>query len=204
MSARDDLDSILVLGQDDGLRRASLALHGLSSADRQWMIERLPVQKRADLQQLLHELTALGIPADRRLARLAVEALPHQAVPTDSTSPAARRAESPALVPLRLERTADVARILATESAEFAARCLQLGSATWRQGVIAHLPQALAEQVREMTEGTEPPACPAHLARALLEVLERAMAKCEPQSEVVARPVHHRAWGLFSVMRGMR
>lgn len=204
MSARDELDALLVQGQDDGLRRAALALHGLSPADRQWMIDRLPVQKQADLQPLLQELAALGIPADPRLAGLAVQDLPRQPVPADFASQPSMPAESPAPMPLRLERAAEVARVLATESAGFAARCLQLGSTTWRQSVIAHLPHDLTEQVKEMTAGTEPPACPAQLAKALLEVLERAMEKLDPQPEVPVRPVRRGLSRLIAGMRWMR
>ncbi|HSV47305.1 MAG TPA: hypothetical protein VLJ58_16060 [Ramlibacter sp.] len=202
MSARDDLDVILVPGQDDGLRRAALALHGLSPADREWMIERLPVHKRDALQELLQELTVLGIPADPQLAGLAAQA--PRAAPAGAALQAVAPAAETVPVPLRLERAADVAVVLAAQSAGFAARCLQLGSPTWRQAVIAQLPPELAQDVREIAVGSGSQPCPPRLRKALLDGLESALPKGEAQPAVLARPVRGRLSGLVALLKAER
>lgn len=45
-------------------RQAALCLHGLQSADREWLLGRLPDDRRAALRALLSELDVLGIPRD--------------------------------------------------------------------------------------------------------------------------------------------
>lgn len=49
-------------------RQAALALHGVSAADRAWVLARLDDAQRAELIDYLDELQALGIPADSSLA----------------------------------------------------------------------------------------------------------------------------------------
>ncbi len=45
-------------------RRAALTLHALDAGDRAWILERIPVPQRVELQSLLDELMTLGIPDD--------------------------------------------------------------------------------------------------------------------------------------------
>ncbi len=48
-------------------KQAALHLHGLNEADRQWLLDQLPVRQRENLLPLLEELNALGIPRERVL-----------------------------------------------------------------------------------------------------------------------------------------
>lgn len=52
----------------DGYRKAALKLHGMSDADRGWMLQRLPQDERARLNALLRELRDLGIKPDQRVS----------------------------------------------------------------------------------------------------------------------------------------
>lgn len=58
---------ILDLEKDAELRRVALALHALGPADRDWLLDRLPV--RPALETLLAELSELAIPPDPELIR---------------------------------------------------------------------------------------------------------------------------------------
>ncbi len=69
------------------LRRCALTLHAIGSRDRQWLLARLPLDRRTELEQLVDELRALGIPADPRVARVALD--------EDHREPPAARVERP-------------------------------------------------------------------------------------------------------------
>jgi hypothetical protein len=55
-------------------RRSALALHSMSSADREWMLARLPAEAGARLTALVDELRSLGLPPDPQLVKSAVSA----------------------------------------------------------------------------------------------------------------------------------
>ena len=100
----------------DGVRRAALALHALAPADRAWMLERLPHDRRGEVEALLAELASLGIPRDGTLAkavegkRPATATKPARGVAPDAAAIAnALEGESTALVALAL-RAHDEAR----------------------------------------------------------------------------------------------
>jgi hypothetical protein len=57
-------------------RLAALTLHGLSVADRQWVLGQLRPVQRAELETLLAELRELGIPSDPGLVEAAVHPQP--------------------------------------------------------------------------------------------------------------------------------
>lgn len=66
-----------------GLRRAALALHALGQADREWLLNQLPVPSRQTLGELLAELSELGIPPDDEVIRVALsEAAPDHPMST--------------------------------------------------------------------------------------------------------------------------
>lgn len=52
---------------ESGQRRAALLLHAMHGDDRDWVLAALPAAHRTQLQGLLAELAALGIPAERDL-----------------------------------------------------------------------------------------------------------------------------------------
>lgn len=47
----------------NGERRVALALHGMATADREWMLQQLGEQRRPVIEGLLGELRELGVPA---------------------------------------------------------------------------------------------------------------------------------------------
>ncbi len=57
---------------DAMLRRGALALHALSDQDQRWLLARLPVARRSELEALVAELQVLGVPADHRVAQAAI------------------------------------------------------------------------------------------------------------------------------------
>jgi hypothetical protein len=59
-----------------GVRHAALVLHGLATADRQWLMSRLPVERQRELTFLLQELQDIGIPPDADLIRTAIGSEP--------------------------------------------------------------------------------------------------------------------------------
>jgi hypothetical protein len=46
------------------LRRCALTLHSLCPQDRRWLLDRLSVEQARDLERMLAELEAIGIPAE--------------------------------------------------------------------------------------------------------------------------------------------
>jgi hypothetical protein len=62
---------------NDDTRRAALTVHALTDADRAWILDHVSDDQRLNLQTLLEELTALGIPRDPELID---DALKHVAV----------------------------------------------------------------------------------------------------------------------------
>lgn len=61
-----NFSSLLATAPRSSMRRAALMVHGLPTADRNWLLTQLPTSERERLQSLLAELTVLAIPADRR------------------------------------------------------------------------------------------------------------------------------------------
>jgi hypothetical protein len=66
----------LAANHSHGLRKAALAVHALAAPDRAWVLQALPRNHREELEPLLAELEALGIPADRSLYRETDAVLP--------------------------------------------------------------------------------------------------------------------------------
>lgn len=133
------------------LRRAALALHALSPADRAWVFERLGEPQRVVLQPLLAELAELGIPPDLQLVRQALaqgDAGNSPAADPQDLDPAALlrtiRSEPPSMRPLLLavlsepqrqplraqglEDVAPAARVLPTALRESLLRALRARS----------------------------------------------------------------------------
>lgn len=76
-------------GDDAALRRSALTLHALGADDRGWLLAKLPASQRDELERLLAELRALGIPAEPRFTRAAFK---RDRAPTSEATPAATQA----------------------------------------------------------------------------------------------------------------
>jgi hypothetical protein len=55
------------------VRRAALLLHALDGDSQNWLLTRLPDQRRAELQGLLSELSQLGIPRESELVHAVLD-----------------------------------------------------------------------------------------------------------------------------------
>jgi len=137
-------------------RRAALLLHALSESDRAWLLERLAEAERSALGALLHELEALGIPADGALVAEVVGGLPGQGqVPsTPADGPEARGAE------LARARPEALVAVLCDEPPGLVARVLHLREWPWKAEVLRRLGPAKAERVRALLVSLERSAAP--------------------------------------------
>ena len=126
------------------LRRAALALHALSPADRAWVLGQLTKPQQQALQPLLAELVELGIPPDAQLVRQVLTeqgARPAAARPAGAPHAAALRgalqAEPAAMQPYLL------AALPAAQREAVLAQGFHVPSST----VVAPLPAALRESL---------------------------------------------------------
>ena len=116
-------------------RHAALLLHTLAPDDRHWLLERLPAGERRQLEALVAELGAIGIPpAPELLDDLA-------------TAPARPAAGAQALPGLACAAVDDVEAVLADEPAELVARVMALGAWPWIDDVLARIPAPRRQQV---------------------------------------------------------
>lgn len=104
-------------------RRAALTLHALHVEDRDWVLTQLGGPQRAELESLLAELAALGIPRDVDLVSAALVAQTPGPAPKP-VPPVSLQAESKAL-----------AKLLAAEPDAIALHCLPLLGETQRAEV---------------------------------------------------------------------
>lgn len=59
-------------GAESSVRRAALALYAVDREDRDWVLTQLTGGDRSQLEQMLHELAALGLPRDPAMVRSAL------------------------------------------------------------------------------------------------------------------------------------
>lgn len=158
------------------LRKAALAVHALAPADRAWVLDALPRNQREELEPLLAELKALGIPADPSLHR--------------EPDPAAREPQLAWPDTLDEATLAALSHTLSSEPEQLTQSLLAIQPWSWgsrlldslggeRRAALAALPSRAAVTPR--------------LACALLEVLHERVtaAKVESQPPGAAAP---RAW----------
>jgi len=121
--------------KQDVLRRCALTLHSLSAADREWMLSRLRADHARELQPMLDELRAIGMPADLDAVKAALGARVH-------VLPAHRhRAGADGRLPKGAVPSAqDVASVLDGEGAELIARVLQTRQTRERNAILRLLP----------------------------------------------------------------
>ncbi len=115
-----------------GLRQAALVLHGLSDADRTWMLGQLSADQAGTVGKLLAELRELGIPSDPSLASQALGA--NQIGPI-RTRPAAQSNDSADTI--RAASAAQLQRVLEGESEGLVALLLAAGEWPWRDVYLA-------------------------------------------------------------------
>ena len=110
-------------------RQAALLMHALAADDKAWVLEQLEPDEQKQLQLLLSELGALGIPEDPAMIDIAL----------------ARNAPTPAAAPtdddsyLSGVAATDIARALRPESTAFVRKLLACKDWPWRLEVAAEL-----------------------------------------------------------------
>lgn len=134
-------------GDDAALRRSALTLHALAAHDRGWLLAKLPASQRDELERLLAELRALGIPAEPRFARKALE---HDRLPAIETAPATAQAgRTGGVDALDSVQAGALAQLLQHEPATLIAYVVGLRGAAG-EAVLEHLAAPKRRQVQEL------------------------------------------------------
>jgi hypothetical protein len=88
-------------------RQAALLLHAMSDTDRTWALAQLGAEQRAQVEPLIHELVAMGVPADPHwLARVSVT----PAVPVDAVRGGIAAADAECVLQVLLQEPAGLVR----------------------------------------------------------------------------------------------
>lgn len=127
-------------------RRAALAVHAMSAADRDWLLRELPLPLRSLLQPLLAELHAIGIPQDPALLRDATLAAP--AV----TAPRAGQVQEDSL---SAGSARSLARWLRSQPAQVSVRLLA-ACPDWRGQLLNALPLEHRRSLESLAAGLSP------------------------------------------------
>lgn len=157
-------------------RRVALALHGMTSADRHWMLERLPELRRAKLLRMLDELSELGLPPEPQLVR-------------DACAPVAASANAALPLPPPLFPAEWADRLLAAEPDAFVVDVLRLGRPDWRRDALAEMTPRARDLYGRLTAGDDQPA-PARAA-AIARVLAQRVAGLRPPPAADVQPKSH-------------
>lgn len=118
-------------------RRAALLLHTVSPEDRRWLLEQLPPVERAELESLVAELRAIGIPPAPELLEDLSAVTP---------MPASGRGATTGLDAADPDA---VLAVIAGEPVEFVARLLAMSSWRWGSEVLARIPAPRRQQVQD-------------------------------------------------------
>lgn len=146
-----------------GRRRAALLLHGMDAGDRAWTLGRLSAPERAEIEPLLRELEAMGVPAD---AAWVQEGLVDERPPLDAAATSPRQ---------RIEAAAaeHVMAALAAEPPALVERLLALGPWPWQ----GQLQRAWTDRRFESVGSAMSPASSDGTARALDRALLTRLAE---------------------------
>lgn len=147
------MDDRMLIGADslpgDGVRKAALLLYTLSGPDRDWMLARLPADRRRQLLQLVDELGELGIPPSYSL----LDAVKGD-VTADRSSAPGQVDDSHADWCAEIDRAspAEVWPILRTEPEQLIAHVLVLHDWSWAPAMAQWLDPMRRTTVRVLLE----------------------------------------------------
>ena len=146
-------------GATPNARQAALVLHGMTSADRQWALDQLPMAQRERLEGLLLELHDLGIPQDTNvLAPFAIPSSPVSEAPEEPFM-GAPSAQAHSLEHLyhALQRSTgqQLFVVLREEPPMVLARLLQVTAWQWEDDVLRRLDAALRAKVQALRASLE-------------------------------------------------
>lgn len=161
-----------------GARHAALLLHAMAPADRNWMLDALPPQERAELVPLLAELEALGIERDPALIDAATSEgefgespPPLHGIGDDAPRPEPMSDEA-MLRALDAGQVLALAEILRAEPAGLVAEWLDIAHWPWRDALLQAM-EPLQRRKVEAQLATVPPAAqtPPGLRAALISMV---------------------------------
>jgi hypothetical protein len=166
----------LAANPSQSLRKAALAVHALAAPDRAWVLHALPRDHREELEPLLAELKALGIPADPSVYR--------------ETDAAPREPELAWPDTLDAATLAALSHTLAGEPEQLTHALLAVQSWSWGPRLLAGL---TVERRAALAEAPARGPVTPRLASVLLQVLHETVtaAQDERHEPVAAAP---RAW----------
>lgn len=128
-------------------RRAALLVHAMPRHDREWLLGSLAPQHRVELELLLDELQALGIPPDETLLRQVIDA------------PSAKPGVAERLEGLAPGQVAVLVRLLQQEPPQVAASLLAVRAWPWREQVLQAVPAAAATAARKPAPALQQAIC---------------------------------------------
>lgn len=147
-------------------RRAALLVHAMPRADQDWLLGSLAPHHRVELETLLDELRALGIPPDESLLRDVIDA-PVPAAPADPLAPLERLAP---------HQVAQLAELSNQEPPQLVAALLATRDWPWRESLLQALEPARRQQVAAV-RAPQAPALQQSVCAAVLRRLESAPAR---------------------------
>lgn len=195
-----------------GARHAALLLHAMAPADRNWMLDALPQEERADLVPLLAELEALGIERDPALIDAATSgdgfAAPAAVSPGHGLAHGAQSplpaSDEAMLQALDDEQVSALAEILRIEPVGLIAEWLKLVDWSWHASFLQALEHVQRRKIEAhlaamTTSAQTPPAL-----RAALISMVAARLRGRPPVDVPPTPWRKLRHSLANAFQGTR
>lgn len=170
-------------------KQAALMVHAMSPADRDWVLGRLSVQQRHALEDLLAELTSLGVVKDPEFitSELRVSSLvPSErgeavaSLQADVHKPDAGLPDEEYLADLTPFAVERLSRLWSAEPAALVAVALQAHSWPWHTQLLERLPVLHRRKVEGLLALSPAYAC-TELAKAILQVTRERMEQAVEQ-----------------------
>jgi flagellar motor switch protein FliG len=176
-------------GTGSALRHCALLLHSMRLDDRDWILANLGSPRVNELQQLLGELKALGIPADRAAAQTALKQADIACASAAQAFPSPARAGS-GTDWLHDASAAELAQVLEHEPAGLIAQALAMCASHQQRAILAHLKAPKRRQVQErigLADASRGFTAP-RSSQALLEQLAVQLGRMRLQARPARRP----------------
>lgn len=151
MSARTEFP---MHGECDPLRQCALVLHSIRLEDRKWLLANLKGTLVPELEQLIDELQALGIPAEPAAAQAALTSASSPRCVPGRSDPSLRDRHQHIADPRR-SRVNVLGKVLRDEPVGLIARLMRPRDAAEQKAVLAHLHAAKRRQVKQRMSATE-------------------------------------------------
>lgn len=161
-------------------RRAALTLHALPEEDREWVLRRLDPGQQQLVSEQLSELQALGVVADERLVRQALDQSGEREAPQGWQER------------LRLCDAASMLGLLQGEPASLIARVLALGPWPWEQAFLEHVGPTRRTEVLALRDGVRRRAAPDEWL--MTELARRCGSVAAGPDPTPLRPPRARGW----------